>query len=180
MQTDREREGVITIDLMMPIILETISEMEKAKQFVPHLVDEMLEQPDERLADDMIVNVVRKYHERHGPAEFTIHMSDQLTRGCDQWVSFFRESLTATSGVNEGQLTQMWTTTYEPEETLEAPSTPEQPTQSISRLTPGRGKSLRESSDTIQPRALWTTDTGSGEMAQEDTRWVVAVHDAAV
>jgi flagellar biosynthesis GTPase FlhF len=61
-----------------------------------------------------------------------------------------------------------------------APSTPEQPTQSISRLTPGRETPARELSDTIQPRALWTTGTGIEEMTHEDTLWVVAIHDAAV
>ena len=67
-----------------------------------------------------------------------------------------------------------------PQQAQSAPSTPEQPTQSISRLTPERENISRESSDTIKPRALWTTGTGNEEMAQEDTRWVVAIHDAAV
>jgi hypothetical protein len=61
-----------------------------------------------------------------------------------------------------------------------APSTPENPTRSISRRTPER-KASRELSDTaIQPRALWATDTDIEGLAQEDILWIVAVHDAAV
>ena len=53
-----------------------------------------------------------------------------------------------------------------------APSTPEQPTRSISRLTPGKGKSSRKLSDTIKPRSLWAT--GTRGMAQDESLLIVA------
>ena len=58
-----------------------------------------------------------------------------------------------------------------------APSTPEQPTRSISRLTPSDHRS-RELLDTIKPRALWATDTR--RMAQEKALLIVEVNDASV
>ena len=69
MQT--EREGAITIGLMVPIILETISRVERTKQFVPHLAQAWMEQEEALVVNDMTQSMVRLYNERHGPAELT-------------------------------------------------------------------------------------------------------------
>jgi hypothetical protein len=62
--------------------------------------------------------------------------------------------------------------------TREPPSTPEQPTRAISRLTQGKSATTctGELSDTaIQPRALWGRDEG---LSQEEALQMVAAHDA--
>ena len=134
-----------------------------------------MEQEEALVVNDMTQSVVRLYNERHGPAELTIPMGVQISRGFEQWLPFFRESGLETA-VNEDQLTQMFGQTYEyvpvhqgaPQE----PRTPEQATTTMPTVTPEK-MNLRALIDIPrEPEGLQTC------MEQEEALLVVAVYDA--
>ena len=171
MQT--EGEGAITIGLMMPILLETISRVERTKQFVPHLAQTWMEQEEALVVNDMTQSVVRLYNERHGPAELTIPMGVQISRGFEQWLPFFRESGLETA-VNEDQLAQMFDQAYENvpahQSAPQEPRTPEQATTAMPAVTP---KKLDLRAFLPIPREPEDLRTG---MEQEEALLVVAMY----
>jgi hypothetical protein len=180
MQAEREREGVVTIELMMPVILHLIRGVEILK--AERRADELLTSDD--LADEMIRGVLDLYNKRHGPTEtITCDSFTTLTKGFDQWVPFFQESGQPTD-INESQLIRMFghaidDTHQSAQQPPSAPSTPEQPTRKIASLIPER-ESLGELSDTtmLLPRALWTADREQVFLSQADALQMVAIHDA--
>jgi hypothetical protein len=167
-------QGVITIELIMPII--QLAYIKSARR-----ADKLLTSDD--LTMTMIWSVLDRYKERHGPAVITDDWFRTLTKGFDQWVPFFQDSGRPTD-VNESQLIRMFSrviddTHQSAQQPPSAPSTPEQATRKIASLTPER-QSLRELSDTtlLLPRALWTADREQVFLSQADALQMVAVHDA--
>ena len=139
MQAEREREGVITIELMMPIImiLQLISRVESVK--AARRADNLLISAN--LADVMTQTVLSQYNERHGPADITDDWFTALEKGFDQWVPFFQESGQPTD-INESQLIQMFghVNTHLPahQSAPQEPRTPEQTTTAMPAATPGK------------------------------------------
>ena len=91
--------------------------------------------------------------------------SEEPHRKETDWLSFIQQWRPPAAQISSIPATrQSSSTTPNPPP---APSAPEQPTRSISRLTPGKGKASRELLDTIEPRAVWAKDTRGIIIAQD-------------
>ena len=173
MQAERTACGqcVITIESIMPIILEYISAVERLK--AARCADKLL--TSAALANDMMWSVLDQHKQRHGPGDITDDFFATFEKGFGQWVPFFQESGQPTD-ISEGQLMQMFghVNTHLPahQSAPQEPRTPEQATHIIPAVTPPKLE-LRAFMDiTREPEDLRTG------MEQEEALVVVAMYGA--
>jgi hypothetical protein len=173
MQAERTACGqcVITIESIMPIILEHISTVERLK--AARRADKLL--TSAALAYDMMWSVLDQHKQRHGPGDITDDLFATLEKGFDQWVPFFQESGQPTD-INESQLIQMFghANTHLPahQSAPQEPRTPEQATHVIPAVTPPK---LELRAFLPFPREPEDLRTG---MEQEEALLVVAMYGA--